>query len=98
MKVLDIILEKGKGPILGKLRIIQLIEADMQSIIRIFVGDRNNENTETDERLSQYNYGSQKNYSINIAILEKRLMCNVLIRNRQTSIHNISDLKAYYNR
>ena len=35
LKVLDVILEKGKGPIIGKLRIIQLIEADLQMIIRI---------------------------------------------------------------
>ena len=29
--ILDTILKKGKGPILGKLRTIQLIEADMQT-------------------------------------------------------------------
>jgi len=29
-------LDKGKGPIAGKLRTIQLIEADLQLIMRIF--------------------------------------------------------------
>ena len=69
--MLDIILEKGKGLILGKLRTMQLIEADLQLIMRIFVGGWNDENTEKDKRLSRYNYESWNNYSINIAILEK---------------------------
>jgi len=37
MKILDIIIEKGKGPTLSKLRTIQLIEADLQMLIRIFI-------------------------------------------------------------
>ena len=40
-KTLDVIIEKGKGPIIGKFRIMQLIEADLQLLIRIFVGMRN---------------------------------------------------------
>ena len=62
---------KSKRPILGKLRTMQLIEADLQLIMRIFVGGWNDENTEKDKRLSRYNYESWNNYSINIAILEK---------------------------
>ena len=58
LKVLDIILEKGKGPILGKLRTIQLIEADLQLIIRIYIGGRNDDQIATDQRLSKFNYGS----------------------------------------
>jgi len=57
--VLDIILEKGKGPILGKLRTIQLIKADLQLMMRIFIGARNDENIAKDKRLSKYNYGSR---------------------------------------
>ena len=33
--VLDTMLDKGKGPVLGKLRIIELIEGDLQLIIRL---------------------------------------------------------------
>ena len=36
IKILDIIMEKGKGLILGKLRIIQLIEVDLQLLMRIY--------------------------------------------------------------
>ena len=97
MKVLDIILEKGKGSILGKLRTIQLIEANMQLLMRIFVGRRNDENIENDKRLSHFTYGLQKNYYINIVILEKRLMHDTAIRNGTTTIHNISKLKVYCN-
>ena len=37
IKILDIILEKGKGSVLGQLRTIQLIEADFQLLMRIFL-------------------------------------------------------------
>ena len=58
VKLLAVILEKGKGPIIGKLRTIQLIEADLQILMRIFIGGRNDENIEIDSRLSKFNYGS----------------------------------------
>ena len=72
--VLDVILEKGKGPELGKLRIIELIEGDLQIITRMYVGLRNDKNIEDDERLSKYNFGSRKHYSIESTLLEKRLL------------------------
>ena len=50
-------LEKGKGPIIGKLRTIQLIEADLQILIYIFIGGRNDKNLEYDSRMSKFNYG-----------------------------------------
>ena len=39
-KALDVIAEKGKGPTVGKLRIIQLIEADLKLIIRGHTGQK----------------------------------------------------------
>ena len=48
VKLLAVILEKGKGPIIGKLRTIQLIEGDLQILMRIFIGGRNDENLELD--------------------------------------------------
>ena len=98
LKVLDIILEKGKGPILGNLRTIQLIEADVQLMMRIFIGGRNDKNIINDERLSKYNYGSRRHYSIETAILEKRLMYDSALRTGKPTMHTISDLKACYDR
>ena len=88
------ILEKGKGPVLGKLRTIQLIEADLQLLMRIYVGGRNNANIEDNKRLSKFNYSSRLNYLIETAILEKRLMYDIAIRDGKPMLHNISDLKA----
>ena len=59
--------------VIGKLRIIILIEADLQYIIRIYLGDEEEEMIESDNRFLKANYGLRKNYSIKIAILEKRL-------------------------
>ena len=39
LKILDAMLEKGKGMILGKLRTITLIEADLQYIMRLYLED-----------------------------------------------------------
>ena len=66
--------------------------------MRIYVGGRNNEKIEKDNRLSQFNYGSRANYSIETAILEKRLMYDVAVRDGKPMLHNISDLKACYDR
>ena len=66
-------LGKGKGMIIGKLRTIMLIEADLQNIMRIYLEDLDEEIIESDDRFSKSNYGSRKNYSIETAILEKRL-------------------------
>ncbi|MFN9955858.1 MAG: hypothetical protein ACK55I_22385, partial [bacterium] len=74
MKVLDIILDKGKGPIIGKLRTIQLVEADLQLLIRIFVGNRTSGLIEDDPSISKFNFRSRKLYSIDEVILEKRLI------------------------
>jgi len=95
---LDVILEKGKGPIIGKLRTIQLIEADLQLLMHIFIRGRNDDNIENDQRLSKFNYGSRRNYSIETAILEKRLMYNMAARDGCKMMHTISDLKACYDR
>ena len=92
------ILEKGKGPVLGKLRTIQLIEADLQLLMRIYIGGRNNEKIESNARLSKFNYGSRSNYLIETAILEKRLMYDVAIRDSKLILYNISGLKVCYDR
>ena len=64
LMMLDAMLGKGKGWIIGKLRIVTLIEADLQFRMRMKLGSKNKEIIEDDERFSKANYGSRKNYSI----------------------------------
>ena len=68
-KILDALLSKGKGMIIGKLRTITLIEADLQCTMRMCLNDDKEEKIEHDERFSKANYGSRKNYSIESAML-----------------------------
>ena len=62
-------LEKGKGLVLSKLHIIQLIEADLQLIIRIYTNMRNKYKIK-DYQTSKSNFISWLNYSIDIAIFK----------------------------
>ena len=77
---------------------IQLIEGDLQILMRIFISGQNDDNLELDDRLSTFNYGSRKNYSIETAILEKRLMYDLAVRDGRLMMYTISDLKACYDR
>ena len=38
LNILNVTIEKGKGLIIGMLRNIQLIEADLQLLMRIYIG------------------------------------------------------------
>ena len=73
-KIVSIILEKGKGPMLGELRIMKWVEADFQLLMRFFVNKRIVGVIETDEIIPKGNFGSRKWYSIDNLILEKRLL------------------------
>ena len=98
MKLVNTTLEKGKGPIIGKLRNITLIEGDMQIGMRIFLSTDIEELIERDERFSKSNFGSRKNYSIAIVILQKRLIFdNSLILMKHT-IYTIMNLQSCYDR
>ena len=74
MKILEICIEKGKGSRIRKLRNLQLIEGNLQIIMRIFLNSDKEEIIKRDLRISKVNYSSRKNYSIETAILEKRLV------------------------
>lgn len=52
-KNLYVIIEKGKGSILGKLRIIQLIEAYFQTLLRKCTGLRDDDKIENYNRMSK---------------------------------------------
>jgi len=96
--IVEVMLDKGKGLIIGKLRTIQLIEANLQLLIQISIGMRNSENIEKNNNLSKYNFGSRRNYSIDTALLEKRLIYDASIKNEELHIHNMTDLEACYDR
>ena len=51
-----------------------MIKADLQLVMRMFLGSRMNERIENDARISKYNCGSRSGYSIENALLEKRLI------------------------
>jgi len=98
LNIIDVMLEKGKGPKLGKLRTITLIEGDLQLLMRIFLDGSTNELIEKDPRFSKANYGSRKNFSIESAILEKRLILDHSLLSQKETIYNLTDLKACYDR
>ena len=97
LNTLDIIIEKEKDQILGKLRSIQLIEVVLQLLMRIFFLKEDKENIENDKRISKVNYRSCKNYSIKSVILEKRIIFNNSLLITKLTIYNLIDLQSYYN-
>ena len=52
-------LDKEKGPILGKLRTIQLIEADFQHLMRLFIRTRDIGKLERNVNISKFNFSSR---------------------------------------
>ena len=94
----DTSLEKGKGPVLGKLRFIILIEGDLQINMRIHLSADREELIENDNWFSKANYRSRKNYSIETAILQKRLIFYNSLIEMKPLIYTFTDLKSYYNR
>ena len=54
-----------------KLRVIQIIEVCLQTLMRTFLGSRMTENYENDVRISKHDCGSRKDHSIESALLEK---------------------------
>jgi len=58
--------------VLEKLRTIQLIQTNFQILMCVFMNMRGVKSIERDPRLSKYNYGSRKNYSIDKLLLGKK--------------------------
>ena len=94
--LVEITLEKGKGPILGKLRNITLIEGDLQTNMRIQLNSELEELIEKDNRFSTANFGLRKNYAIETVILKKRLMYNNSLIEIKKTICNFTNLKLCY--
>ena len=89
IRTLDVIIEKGKGPVLGKLRITQLIEADLQLLMRICIDERKHKRKKNNDALSTCNFGSRKRHSIDAALLEKRLIHDVSTCNNEITVNNM---------
>ena len=58
------IIKKEKEFILGILMTIQLIEVDIQLIIRLFLNLYNIDKVESNSRFSKYNFGLREKYSM----------------------------------
>jgi len=85
-------LEKVKGSILGKLRIIEQIKGDIQ-----ILNEHNKFQIKKDLRVMKYNYGLRLHYSIEDALLKKRLMYDNSLLNGKETIYNMINLKSCYN-
>ena len=58
--VSDVMIDKRKGQQINELRMIELIEADLRSLMRIFLGLRIDEGYEKHEILSKHDYRFRK--------------------------------------
>ena len=95
---MEIYIGKGKGPVLGKLRDLQLIEGDLQLMIRIYLLANGEEIIEKDDRFSKANFRSCKNFSIESVILEKRLILDNSLLLTKHAIYTLTDLQLCYDR
>ena len=75
-----------------------MIVADLQLVMRMFLGSRMNERIETDDRTSKHDCGSRSGYSIKNVLLEKRLTIDHWEKSEAANFHAASDLEACYDR
>ena len=75
-KAVDVMIEKGKGPRLGKMRMLGMIEAYMQLIKRVFLGGSMSEKVEKENLLSKRCY-------IETVLLEKILIFDCEIKQKK---------------
>ena len=66
--------------------------------MRIYLEDLTEEIIESDKRFSKSNYGLRKNYSIEIAILEKRLTFNNSMLMGNLTLYRLTNLQSCYDR
>ena len=53
--------EKGKGPVIEKLRTVQLVEADFQQIMIFYIGLRKDKNAKKKKIIPKFKQGSRLN-------------------------------------
>ena len=66
--------------------------------MRIFIGYRIDDALEKNKWILKYNFSSRNEYSIDKAILEKRLLYNTSMFTRSNTVYTITNLEAYYDR
>ena len=87
LHALQVMLEKIKGqPRLDKLRVIQLMEADLNMMLRIIFGRRLIHCSEDKQLFSPLQWGSRPNRSSQDAILMKRLTYDGICSNKKFGI------------
>ena len=69
----------------------------MQILMRILINQRNKLQIEDNPRVAKCNYELRPHYSIEDALLKKRLMNDNSLLNRKRTVHNMIDLKLCYN-
>ena len=74
-----------------------MIEADLQLIMRISINNRNKHQIEKGPKISTNNFGSRSNYSIEMAILQKRIIYDNSKLITKPMVYNMTDLEVYYN-
>ena len=85
-------MKKEKGPVVENLHIIQLIEADLQFLLKGCVTKRKGFKIGDDVGVWEVNYRSKLYYSIKNIILGKRLVYDNSILLGNKTIYNITDL------
>ena len=95
-KAIAVMLEKGKGPRIDKLRIIQLISADLQLLMRVIILP-GAEAVYHEKKLNESQYARKKT-TVMSALVEKRLMIEQSKLTREDSMWVVSDMTACYDR
>ena len=94
LKVADVMIEKGNDPRLKKFKILELIEACTQFIMRIFLGNIMENKVEEDKISSKHNYGSREGNFIEMTFLEKMLTFDYVKKTEDANACTISYLEA----
>ena len=71
-----------------------MIEADLQLVMRTFLGVRMNERVCSDKRSSKQNYGSRKVCYVENDLSEIRLMFDHAKKTEELNVYAMSDLEA----
>ena len=96
-QAISLMLEKGSGPRTDKLRIINLIEADLQTAMKVRLQARRDV-LKSNEKMSDHNYGGRKGHTIESPLLEKRCNIDCATLSGKKNVWLIADWKACFDR
>ena len=98
LKFADAMLEQVKVPRLKKLRILEMIEINLQLMMGTHLGVRMNNRVKTDQVVTNYNYSSRKGNYIENSLLEKILIFYHANKTEELNVHAMSDLESFHDR